>query len=80
MLLYNKLTANKALELVISKCYRDWYIFNLDISLALKGHDHAGFNFYFALLGYKIEFNIYDVRHWNYDKNRWYKPGEEQDV
>lgn len=70
------LTNNKALEFIISKAYGDWYIINLDFNLSLKGHDHAGLYFYLSSFGYKIEFNIYDIRHWNFKADRWYLPGE----
>jgi hypothetical protein len=41
--------------------------------------DHAGLYLWFALFGLAIEYHIYERRHWNYDKDRWYLPGEEQE-
>lgn len=39
--------------------------------------DHAGFRTEVNLFGTELEINIYDGRHWNYEANRWYEPGEE---
>lgn len=78
MTLSKLIAENTAVELVVGKAYGDYYIINFDLNLSLKGHDHAGFYFYLSSFGYKIEFNIYDTRHWNYDARRWYLPGEEQ--
>ena len=36
-----------------------------------KNTDHAGIDFGIGLLGYGINFRIYDTRHWNSDLNRW---------
>jgi hypothetical protein len=36
--------------------------------------DHAGFKFMFSLLGYSTEFNLYDTRHWDDEKNKWASP------
>lgn len=33
--------------------------------------DHAGFLFEFGILGIYVEFEIYDHRHWDYEKNCW---------
>jgi hypothetical protein len=41
--------------------------------------DHAGFHFYFEVIGFSIQLEIYDSRHWNYEAKRWYLPGEESD-
>lgn len=39
--------------------------------------DHAGFRFIFGIYGlFWICMNIYDHRHWNYEKDRWYLPGD----
>ena len=36
--------------------------------------DHAGVKFMFSLFGYSIEFNLYDTRHWDDEKNKWASP------
>jgi len=33
--------------------------------------DHAGFEFELGLLGYGVNFRIYDTRHWNSDTDTW---------
>ncbi len=35
--------------------------------------DHAGLVFSVEVLGRELEFNLYDNRHWNYDKQTWEK-------
>lgn len=39
--------------------------------------DHAGFELTMTIFGFMIHFNIYDCRHWNYDKNCWQKLNEQ---
>ena len=36
-----------------------------------RNADHAGIGFELGLLGYGLEFQIYDTRHWDYENNRW---------
>lgn len=36
-----------------------------------KERDHAGLNFDISAFGLSIHFNIYDIRHWDYDNNKW---------
>jgi hypothetical protein len=43
----------------------------VDISYTVK-QDHAGFNVWLGLLGYSVNFIIYDIRHWDYKNNQWY--------
>lgn len=38
--------------------------------------DHAGLKFYVEVFGFFFEFNIYDHRHWSWEKNRWLEHGE----
>ena len=33
--------------------------------------DHAGFNFNFGILGFGVDFVIYDNRHWDDEKECW---------
>jgi len=43
-----------------------------DIRLAWTTRtDHAGFRFHFDLLGFTFSFEIYDIRHWDYDNGRY---------
>jgi hypothetical protein len=33
--------------------------------------DHAGLRVEIGLLGYDVEFQIYDVRHWDYEQKEY---------
>ncbi len=43
-----------------------------------RKQDHAGFTLDFSIWKFDFEFNFYDARHWNYEADRYYYPGEEQ--
>ena len=43
------------------------------------GSDHGGLHIEFNFMRRMLAFAIYDSRHWNYEENRWYKDGEEDD-
>jgi hypothetical protein len=55
-------TQNKAWEVNI---YRTATVFSNSLELTMR-RDHAGLRLEIGLLGYDIEFQIYDVRHWDY--------------
>jgi hypothetical protein len=55
--------------------YRTHHIVSGEFRLTFKG-DHAGLHLSFGLIGFDLEFAVYDTRHWNYEKNRFYEPGE----
>jgi hypothetical protein len=61
------LTQNKAWEFNI---YRTATIFSKSLDLSMR-RDHAGLRVEIGLLGYDFEFQIYDVRHWDYEKNTY---------
>jgi|LauGreDrversion4_2_1035121.scaffolds.fasta_scaffold1170212_2 hypothetical protein len=48
--------------------YRTHQIIDINFSLTSKC-DHAGLQILIGLIGYAVEFNIYDTRHWDRDKN-----------
>lgn len=51
--------------------------FKLDVGTRTK-QDHGGFSFTLELLScFYFNFQFYDSRHWNYEEDRWYEPGEE---
>ena len=62
---------------VISK-YKAWEfniyethdIIEIDVEFRPKG-DHAGLHIMLGLLGYAVEFHVYDTRHWDYENNTW---------
>jgi len=56
---------------------KDWNsIFRMDFGWTVRG-DHCGIYFELNICRFEFEFNIYDTRHWNYEKDRFYLPGEE---
>ena len=61
-----KLTKNKSIELQISKGGDE--IISGAFRLAFK-EDHAGLMIDLSLFRRSIYFQIYDNRHWNYEKN-----------
>jgi hypothetical protein len=68
-----QLTRHKFFELQIAHWNID-YIFELDVNLIWWGHDHAGFKFNMAIIGYELAMQIYDHRHWDYTNNHWDPP------
>lgn len=38
---------------------------------------HAGFRLSLSLLTYSFDFSFYDVRHWDYENNKYYKIEEQ---
>lgn len=62
-----QLSKNKSLVLQ----FIDGELFDIEISWDLKGNDHAGFSLTLGLFGKEFLFQIYDHRHWNYDKDQW---------
>lgn len=54
----------------------DFNVFEICFHWRTK-QDHAGPFLHVALLGFEVILNLYDVRHWYEEENRWFKPGEE---
>ena len=52
-------------------------LFEFELDLRGKGEDHAGYKINLTILGLMFAAQIYDHRHWNYEKDRWYEAGEE---
>jgi len=50
--------------------YQTSHLVNLEFHWN-RNADHAGIGFEIGLLGYDIEFQIYDTRHWDYEHDRW---------
>ena len=61
-----RLTKNKALELEHS--YMSTMLVDFDLLWTVRT-DHAGFRITAGILGYAVSFQIYDSRHWNYERN-----------
>lgn len=65
-----KISKNKAISFQLSKFDPD-NLFSIGLRFSWKGSDHAGPYFHIDVLGYFAIFNLYDIRHWNYDTNKW---------
>lgn len=46
-------------------------ILRTELSLSFRNRDHAGLEIGFCFLGYDLAFRVYDIRHWNSEKNTW---------
>lgn len=68
------LSKNKSFEFEIIKQTDDWLNFSVTVN---RVGDHAGVLLQLGIIGGLLLINFYDNRHWNYDANRWYLPGEE---
>jgi hypothetical protein len=66
---FYKLNKHKVFE--IDTHYYSKSLFELDVDLNWLGRDHAGPEISIALFGFTIRLVIYDIRHWDYDKNTW---------
>lgn len=65
---------HKYLELNV---YRDDNLLTLSMNLTHR-QDHAGLDVHLGFAGYNLHVNLYDNRHWNYEKNRYYIYTEEK--
>jgi len=71
---YCPIVGHKHFETEVSyiKDEKNWYsYFNFSIRWDRK-ISHAGFHIGTDILGVNFSLEIYDDRHWNHDKNRWY--------
>lgn len=78
MLFSKKLTTYKSLE-IQTEHDNDIYYFNFEITFKRKC-DHAGFMFTITLFNFFFYFDIYDIRHWNDNENRYMKEGESEKI
>jgi len=60
-------TQNKAWEFNV---YRTATVLAVSVELTMR-RDHAGLRLEIGLLGYDVEFQIYDVRHWDYARKEY---------
>ena len=65
---------NKYWELQVDRCAD---IVGFDLRYTVR-QDHAGLFLSLSLAGYEVIFNVYDNRHWNYDKGDWEVYGDKQ--
>lgn len=66
-----RISQNKALEIELCRWDYNWTLIGATFDLTIYGTDHAGLNISFELWGMCFNFNFYDVRHWDYDNNKW---------
>jgi len=72
-----RLTKNKALELQVSFWGSFRELLAVGADTRWTGQDHAGIKISMTMLGLGFVFNLYDIRHWNYDTGAWEQyPGE----
>lgn len=62
-----KISKNKAWELEV---YRSDTVAEFETRVTVR-EDHAGLTFGLGLFSYTLRVQIYDTRHWNYDKKVW---------
>ncbi len=60
-------TQNKAWEFNV---YRTATVLAVRVELTMR-RDHAGLRLEVGVLGYDVEFQIYDVRHWDYARKEY---------
>lgn len=70
---FNSISRYKAWEFNV---YETHDIIEVDFHYTVKG-DHAGLHLMLGLVGYAVEFHIYDTRHWDYENNTWEIYGDE---
>jgi len=61
------LTEHKAIEIQLMETN---YIFEVALDITTQ-QDHAGFTLDLSLLGYSLNINIHDIRHWDYEQGKW---------
>ena len=66
---FKKVTKNKTLELEHS--FYLGILFALDFQFHPRA-DHGGLRIHLGLLGYNVDFQIHDNRHWDGDMNDWH--------
>lgn len=66
---YGKLSEYKFWE--IDFYQYNWYWFEFELELRTSGFDHAGPEVCIGILGYYINFKIYDSRHWDKKLDNW---------
>jgi len=62
------LSEHKAFEAQLSNTNQ---LTGLNLDISFRGKDHAGPSLEVSLLGIELSLQIYDNRHWNYDKETW---------
>lgn len=64
------ISKNKAFSIQFSKFGYDFVLIEVEFSY-YPYQCHAGPKLIFGMIGYSLILNIYDKRHWDYDKGTW---------
>ena len=64
-----KLFAERNIIFLNTQLLGDFFHFTLKCDYKT---DHAGFYIGINIFGLDSHINIYDIRHWDFDKNQWY--------
>lgn len=64
-----RITKNKTLEICLD--HYAYELFELDITTAWRGSDHAGPSLSINLFGLGFRISLPDNRHWDHINNRW---------
>lgn len=67
-----QLTKHKVLEIELIRYSYDAFEFHLSTNFA--GSCHAGPCLKIAILGYTGSIQLYDTRHWDYERKTWEEP------
>lgn len=72
-----KISNNRALAIQLTKWSKSELLkFLLDLNW--KYSDHAGPRIEIEILGLFFNIELYNIHHWNYEENRWYKKDENE--
>lgn len=74
---HKKLAKTKAFEIQLSRYSRE--LFGINIDLNWVGRDHAGPEIEVIFATFSVRLNLYDSRHWDYEKRTWEKYEETYD-
>ena len=66
---YKPISKNKNIELEFF--YSNYNLLNFEIDFHPIGRDHAGFGLDVNILGWELNFRLYDSRHWDYKNWCW---------
>lgn len=71
-----KITKHKAFGFQFTKSCNFHTIFGITLDTQWMGQDHGGIRLTIELWRYFLHIEFYDMRHWNWEKKRWYTDEE----
>lgn len=75
-----RLSEHKSLEIQLAWWDRKDTLGRIEVDAPLRGQDHAGIRIEIGLLGLDLMLNLYDSRHWDYERETWQRYEEGADV